>query len=398
MSKVLKNWGADVAMLDPKDVLFVRLDAPALPLRKLRRVLPSLLASRLPFPVESCVAIFDTGAGGAAAHVARCADLTAKLEAERGAGRDPRRIVPPAPLAWSLACAERRLAPGAPRAVFLDLGGRCALATGRGDSLEAVSVFGADEPESAWRFLAVAFGPEGAAGADILVAGARAEAIARALAARCKTVSVAAEPESFLERAAKRRDAVRALDLRAAAARQGVVPRHPGDGAVARRAVAAAAATALAAASFFCVAECLAAASAENDLAAARARQREAVNALAGYSVSARGEAAMREAAAAAEARRDPSLSRPDAVVAVAAVAKAAAQCGVTLSHVETHDGGVSASGSAPGSAAARDFAAALRMHGLRAAMTEAPIAEKSGRASFFVQPAGEDREKEALE
>ena len=52
------------AALPAAAAMLVALDAPPLPPSKLRRVLPALLAARLPFPVESCAVAFEPPRGG----------------------------------------------------------------------------------------------------------------------------------------------------------------------------------------------------------------------------------------------------------------------------------------------------------------------------------------------
>jgi len=299
--------------------------------------------------------------------------------------------VPPGPVAWRLACAERPLPPGAPRAVaFLCDGRQGVLATGRGGALEAVAAFPRSAPEDCARRVRMAFGPD-APRAAITVAGPGAAEFAAGFPDGL-SASVAADPDAFAARALALRSAAEELDLRAPAAAAGAVEAHPLEGRARARAVVAAAAAALAACSFFCAAEFLSASSAAAGLRRARAERRAAVDSLAGYRVSARGEAAVREAAAAAAARRDAALSRPDAAESAARVADAALAAGVRLAHVELRDASVAASGTAPDAAAAHRFAETLRTEGLRAALAEAPKPSGNGGAvSFFVQPSGED-------
>ena len=381
------------AFLPPSAVLTVRLSPPPLPPAKLRRILPALLASELPFPADTCVWRFERGGGAVLAHVARRSDVAAFLSSLRAAPSSPgpRFLVPPGPAAWRLACAERPLPQGSPRAVvFLFDERQGVLDTGRGDDLESVAVFARSSSGDCARRIRMALGPD-APRAAITVAGRGAADFAAGFPDGL-SASPAADPETFADRVLALRPALEALDLRAPAAAAGAVPPHPLEGRARSRAVVAAAAAALAACAFFCAAEFRSAAAASASLRQARLERREAVDRLAGYRVSARGEAAVREAAAAAAARRDPALARPDAAADAPRVAEAALSAGVRLAHVDLRDSGVAASGTAPEAAAARRFVETLRAEGLRAALAEAPKPSGNGGAvSFFVQPSGED-------
>jgi len=373
----LRAGERSTAALPAAAALLVALDAPPLPPAKLRRVLPALLAAKLPFPIAECAFVFEPPRGGRVlAHVARLADLDARLAGLRALGCDPARLVPPAPAAWRLACATAQPAADAPRAVFLASDAETVLATGRGDALESVVSFPTGDGAAAPRRLRLAFGglPEGL---SALVAGPAAGTVAAALAAAGVAAAVPPEPAAFLARALASRTAD-ALDLR------GAVRPHPATGRAARRRAGAAAALFLACAA-------LAAGAGARDWALAAAERDALLEArddslveLAGRRIAARGAAAVEQARRAAAERRDDAALAPSLSPALPAVLKAAASRGVLLAHLDLSRAGLSASGTAPDAAAAEAFLADVRGAGVRTALGEPPKPADHGRVAFY--------------
>ena len=115
----LRNGTANVAAaLPPGVALLVPVELPALPQKKLREILPHLLAAKLPFPLSECLVRFDlpeSGAGTSAmAHVVRLRDIQERLEVLQTAGCDPAHLIPPGPAVWLRAAATQPLPPGHP--------------------------------------------------------------------------------------------------------------------------------------------------------------------------------------------------------------------------------------------------------------------------------------------
>ncbi len=368
------------AALPASAAMLVALDAPPLPPAKLRRVLPALLAAKLPFPLADCAFAFEEPRGGRVlAHVARRADVSARLDALAALGCDPLRLVPPAPAAWRFAAAGRPLPDGAPRAVLLAGEGETILAAGRGDALESVSSFPTGAGEAAPRRLRLAFGglPDGLA---VLAAGAAAGRVAAALAAAGVRAEVPPEPDAFLARALASR-AADALDLRG-----GVRP-HPAAGRGARRFLAAAAAAFLACSALAAAAGALDLRRAVAERDALLAERDDAIDELAGRHVAARGSAAVALARRAAAERRDEAALAPSISPALPVVLGAAAAHDVRLAHVGLSRAGLSASGTAPDAAAAEAFLADVRAAGVRTALDEPPKPADGGRVGFFSIP-----------
>lgn len=365
------------AALPAAAAMFVSLEAPPLSASKLRHVLPSLLAARLPFALADCVWRFEAPRGGrVAAHVARRADVEARLDELAARGLDPLRLVPPAPAAWRLACAEKPLPAETPRAVFLADGAETLLATGRGDALEAVASFptGADAA-AAPRRLRLAFGGL-PAGLVALAAGPAAALVAAALAPDVPAF-VPDDPGTFLDRALASR-AVDSLDLRAD------VRPHPVARRAANRRLGAAAA-------LFFLGSLSAAALGLRDWANAVAwrdrllgERAASLDELAGRHVAARGAAGLAEARRAAAERRDDAPFAPSVSAPLSDTIRIAAAHGVSLAHAALSRSGLSASGTAPDAAAVDAFLADLRAAGVRAAADEPPKPADGGRVSFY--------------
>ena len=371
----LRSGTRCTAALPAAAALLVPLAAPPLPPAKLRRVLPALLAAKLPFALSDCAWTFEEPRGGRVlAHVARRADAAARLDELATLGCDPLRLVPPAPAAWRLACARKPLPEDAPRAVFLAGEKETLLAAGRGSALESVASFPAD-PAAAPRRLRLAFGGL-PAGLSVLVAGPAAARVAAALAPDVRA-DIPAEPEAFLARALASRGAD-GLDLR------GAFRPPPAAGRGARRRLAAAAA-----AFFACSAVAAGAGLRDWRLAAAERdalleERSFALDELAGRHVSAKGSAAVAEARRAAAERRDDAPLAPSVSPAPPDVLRAAAAHGVLLSHLDLSRAGLSASGTAPDAAAADAFLADVRAAGVRTTLDEPPKPSDGGRVSFF--------------
>ena len=375
----LREGSRAAAALPPDRALLVRLSPPPLPPAKRRAILPALLAAELPFPLAECVWRFEDAPGGAVlAHVARRADLAARLGALRDLGCDPAALVPPGPALWRADRALRPLPPDAPRAVLFAGPERAILATGRGDALAAVDVFPSSDRAAAALRLRLAFGglPSGLAP---LVAGPGAATLAAALPEGLAPV-VPPAPEGYLARALAAAP-LDGLDLRSA------LDPHPATEKPPRRALAAAALAFLACAALAAAAAWRDRDDAAGELADARRDRDATLSLVAGYPVRSRGEAAIAEAREAAAARRDPALFAPDAAAAAPAAIAAARAAGVRLAHLAIENGGLSASGTAPDAAAAASFAAAARAAGLRTALPEEPKPSPAG-VDFFVHPA----------
>ncbi len=376
----LREGSRAAAAMPPDKALLVRLSPPPLPPAKRRAVLPAMLAAELPFPLSECVWRFEDAPGGAVlAHVARRADLDARLAALRALGCDPAALVPPGPALWRADCASRPLPADAPRAVFFAGPERTLLAAGRGDALASVAVFDSSDRAAPALRLRLAFGglPSGLAP---LVAGPGAAALAAALPAPLAPV-VPQSPEAHLARALAAAP-LAGLDLRAGADPHPATERPP------RRLLAAASlAVLLSAALAGASAWFDRAVAAEEELREAQRDRAARLSLVAGYPVRTRGESAIAEAREAAAARRDPALFAPDASAAAPAAIAAARAAGVRLAHLAIEDGALSASGTAPDAASAESFAAAARAAGLRAALGDDPKPSSAG-VDFFVRPA----------
>lgn len=376
------------AVLPPKSVMAVFLDVPPLSDRKIRSILPSMLASELPIPADSCVWRFEKTGGKIVAHVARTVDVASHLDSLAAEGRNPRFLIPPCPIAWHRFCVETKPRPNHPGAVVLVIGDECAIAAGSGCTLLSAASASVSDVAATARTIAIAFGGAVPTGATVAVVGAGAETLAEKLRVFCPTATTVPDGENFLARALSSTATVRALDLREPAAAVGALPRHPGDGLARRIAVATTCAAMLFASSAFAFYAHLLADGNEKALEAERAFWRDSVNNLAHYEVSSRGEAAVREAAEAAASRRDRSLTDLDASLGVSTVAAAAASVHLRLRHVEIAANGVAASGTAPDAESVRRFVDSLNKAGLAAFLAEEPVPSGAG-VKFFIQPSG---------
>lgn len=385
----LRNGTANVAAaLPPGVALLVPVELPALPPKKLREILPHLLAAKLPFPLSECLVRFDlpeSGAGTSAmAHVVRLRDIQERLEVLQTAGCDPAHLIPPGPAVWLRAAATQPLPPETPRAVFFAGADKTLLASGHGNRLEAIAVFPTASAErEAVRRLRMSFAGL-PAGLCLVLAGSRAAALADALrpALPDAASAIVPAPEGYLAEALAS-PAADAFDFRtgvaARAASERIWTRAAWAGALA---FAAAAALALAAALF---ARSEAAAALED----ARRERTAALTELAGRPISARGAAAAQMARAAAAAEQDPTLLLPDAAARTPVVLRAARENGIHLSHVRLDPEGLAASGQAPSREALDRFLAAVHAAGIAAAPDEAPRTEADGSLSFFVHAGG---------
>ncbi len=376
-------------------VLFVRIQAPPLSRRKLRAVLPSLLSTRLPFPVGDCVALYGgrSADGFVPANVVRKGDLSAFLAAPRsGSGAsEPERVVAPGPALWRWACAMQPLPANSVRAVVhFDKGrGESLVAAGVGDELRSVVPFrgGAD---AAALNLSVALAGIGVSDQPpaLMLTGSGADELRVALQGEnLVSMAVPDAPETALDRALGG-PGIGDLDFRVGEfADSGVA-------ASALRPLRAASIVFFAAAALWAVASDQSARAAERELADVRRQRDEALETLAGRRLATRGASALAEASEAARMRRDPAVPAPDAIAWLRPALSAARSTGVRFSHLELRGNALSASGESPTPEAARAFADAAAAAGLRTKLAEAPVSVSGdgGGFAFYVHPGTENQ------
>ena len=379
--------------LPPASVLFARLETPPLARRKLRAILPSLLSTRLPFPVGDCVALFSarSASGFVAANVVRKSDLSAFLAAHGDGAGEPECVVAPGPALWRWACNMQPLPANAARAVlYCDKDrGESFVAVGIGRELHAIVPFRGGAT-AAPLHLSVAQA-EWAASTErptLLLAGSGAAELREALrsANMDASILVPAAPEAALANALAQ-PGLGDLDFRLGEFS------HPGRLSSAIRPLQVASLAFFASAALWAAAADHSARAAERELSTAKKERDAALETLAGRRLSTRGSAALAEATEAAELRRDPSVPVPNAAEWFRPALVAARSTGVRFSHFELRGNALSASGMAPDVNAAHAFANAAATAGLRVSLPEEPVpisSERGGGFAFYVHPAGE--------
>ena len=373
----------------PASCLLFALQPPDLSESKLVRILPSLLDVQLPLPLSECQYAFTREGKAFRAHAIRQSDLARQLDSLREAGCNPARIVPPAVAAWSQALAE--IPPQAddePRALFLCGSAQTLLVTGHGRSLERQTVFKTDAAEFPRRLRLSFSGMP----ADLvcLVAGAEhamaSQTLQEAVGASAMRLETARSPEFLLARALAA-DAAREGRGDDANLRTGAFAHPSANRRQSRPIFRLAAALCVCSACIFPLAGLILARAQTEARAAERAFER-AVDSLAGYDVTTKGDRAVQDARAGLATQLDAAVfDYRDRVVSsrLASLAELAAQSGVTLHHLALDARALTASGTAASVDKAEEFIRLLGDAGFRAVMSEAPKTGPDGSVQFFL-------------